>query len=255
MFMGQSLILEKLNMVGLRCLSRNTIKWIAMIAMICDHIAYQFCEEGSVCYIICRMIIGRIAFPMFVALFVDGYFRTKHPVRHLAVLFFFAVVSEPFFDILFGVHEQSVMWTWAFGWLMFLIFDKLDSSFASDPDLRKQFSDTALYIVEIGIMILFAIVATILNFDYIFVGICSMGFGYFVWKDVKQNGVLIVGIIAALIDGMCFRTYGVFLAVPVLFLYDKEHKCRYHKRLKYLFYILYPLHLGMIALFAIICQM
>lgn len=242
--MDNRLMLGKLSMGRLRCLSRNTIKWIAMMAMICDHVVYQFCEPDSLCYQIGRLIIGRIAFPIFAALFVDGFFRTKRPVKHLFVLLFFSVVSEPFFDMLFGVEEQSVMWTWTLGWLMFLIFKKLDMT----PDV----SSAVVGFVEIGIMLVFAVIATMLNLDYIFVGICSMGFGYLIWKDAKQNGLLFAGIAAALIDGLCFSTYGAFLAVPILLLYDADISCRYRKRLKYLFYVVYPLHIAVIVWLAFV---
>lgn len=253
--MSESLILEKLNIGKLRCLSRNVIKWIAMFAMICDHVAYRFCEPGASDHTIGRLIIGRIAFPMFVALFVDGFFRTKHPVKHLGILFLFSVLSEPFFDMLFGIKEQSVMWTWTLGWLMFLVFQKIETTIASDPDLKEQISGTVLFFLEIGIMLLFAVIATVLNFDYIFVGICSMGLGYLIWKDAGQYGVLFVGIIAALIDGLCFSTYGAFLSIPVLLLYDSERMCRYNKKLKYLFYVSYPLHLAVIVLFGFVLDL
>lgn len=239
-------IFNKIDLSKIKVLSRNGIKWIAMICMIIDHMGYAFFDADSFPYFVCRYLIGRIAFPLFAALFVDGFFRTKHPWKHFFRFLLFAIITEPFFDMLFGVQEQNVMFSWALGWLLLILFDKLES--------MKEVPSTCLYILEIGFMIVFAVIATFFNFDYIYVGICSMGLCYIAGKDSKCFPFWILCALTALLDGVCFNTYGTLLAVPIAFLYDPSKKCAYNTFVKYSFYAAYPIHIIAILLILFIIK-
>jgi hypothetical protein len=57
-------------------LSRNVLKWIAILTMIIDHIGAAFLTEGSTYYFICRFI-GRISLPLFAYVFADGFDRVN----------------------------------------------------------------------------------------------------------------------------------------------------------------------------------
>ena len=65
-------------MTGTRGLSRNAIKWIAMITMLVDHLGEVFVQVDTPLYTIMRLVIGRIAFPLFAFLVVDGFDRSHH---------------------------------------------------------------------------------------------------------------------------------------------------------------------------------
>ena len=81
-----------------RKLSRNQVKLIAMISMLIDHCGKAFCVPDSALYVIMRYAIGRMAFPLFLMLFIDGFYRTKRPWRHVIDLVIFSLLSEPGFD-------------------------------------------------------------------------------------------------------------------------------------------------------------
>ncbi|MCL2287285.1 MAG: conjugal transfer protein TraX [Firmicutes bacterium] len=71
------------------------LKIIALTAMIIDH-------TGKVLPDIFPfeiLVIGRIAFPIYVFLIAEGFYHTKNPVRFLVRLFTFAIISESFFDM------------------------------------------------------------------------------------------------------------------------------------------------------------
>ena len=59
-----------------RGLSGSTLKIIAVLSMIVDHWCYLFAEQGTDIYEIGRMWIGRVAFPIFCFLLVEGFQKT-----------------------------------------------------------------------------------------------------------------------------------------------------------------------------------
>lgn len=70
------------------------LKIIALITMIIDHMGVVFPETFGFEF----RVIGRIAFPIYVFLIAQGFRHTKNPIKFLARLFAFAIISEPVFD-------------------------------------------------------------------------------------------------------------------------------------------------------------
>ena len=114
-----------------RCkiLSGSMLKVIALVAMVIDHLAYTlvdyfpiledplFCigsTEITLFFIMRR--IGRLAFPIFAFLTVEGYFHTGNLRKYVGRLLLFAILSEIPFNLAMGsrifypVH-QNVLWS------------------------------------------------------------------------------------------------------------------------------------------------
>ena len=72
------------------------IKIIAFVTMLIDHIGYVFFPD----YIFLR-IIGRIAFPLFSYCLVIGFIYTKDVKKYAARVFLFAILTQPFYTLLF----------------------------------------------------------------------------------------------------------------------------------------------------------
>lgn len=72
----------------------NTLKIIALICMVLDHIAYYF--SSYIPLPICRVMryIGRSAMPIFVFLLVQGFFKTKNLKKYFTRISIFAVVTQ-----------------------------------------------------------------------------------------------------------------------------------------------------------------
>ena len=73
-------------------MNRQKLKWLAIIAMTVDHIAYLFVEQNTLLYYFMRMF-GRLTAPIMVFLLTEGYRHTRSRKKYLARLFMFAGIS------------------------------------------------------------------------------------------------------------------------------------------------------------------
>lgn len=69
------------------------LKLIAVITMTIDHIGAVLMPQYGF-----LRIIGRIAFPIYCFMLVNGFFYTKNIRKYIGRMLIFAVISEPFFD-------------------------------------------------------------------------------------------------------------------------------------------------------------
>ena len=86
-------------------LTASDLKWIALVTMIVDHMGVLWLGKGSALYWICRAI-GRLAFPLYCFLLVEGFVHTRDPKKYLGRLLTFAVISEIPYDL---VHDRLVL--------------------------------------------------------------------------------------------------------------------------------------------------
>ncbi len=96
-------------------LSQETLKVIACMTMLLDHVGAMFVRGYTL------RIIGRIAFPIFCFLMAEGAYYTKNPRKYALRLLIGALLSEIPFDLAFqrGLtwRSQSVMVTLLLGFL------------------------------------------------------------------------------------------------------------------------------------------
>ena len=96
-------------------LSQETLKIIACITMLIDHIGSVFVSGYTL------RIIGRIAFPIYCFLMAEGTYYTKNPKKYAFRLFIGMLLSEIPFDLAlrgrFTLGSQSVMVTLLLGFL------------------------------------------------------------------------------------------------------------------------------------------
>ena len=89
--------------------SSSTLKMIAVITMFIDHFGYTvvYWSDGQGQYYqLCRDI-GRIAFPIYCFLLVEGFFYTRSRLRYTVNLLIFGILSEIPFNLALGAAVRQ----------------------------------------------------------------------------------------------------------------------------------------------------
>lgn len=201
-------------------ISSFVLKKIAITSMLIDHVGAVFFPQ----YIVFR-IIGRLAFPIFCFLLMQGYFHTKNIYKYGFRLFIFSLISEIPFDLAFNnsifyKESQNVFFTLLIGLIVIYFCEKQKSMVSK------------LMICAIGM-----VVAIFLNTDYSLYGILLI-FIFYIFRKNKiyySFGTIIANIMA--IGNI--QMFSVFSLIPILLYNGKKG----FGSLKYIFYIFYPLHL------------
>lgn len=131
----------------MKIFSGSMLKLIAAVSMFIDHTAHilyrkvEFLQyslftvgakEITVYYIMRK--IGRLAFPIFCFLIMEGFIHTKNPKKYGARLLFFAILSEIPFNLMMGNSIlynkcQNVFFTLLFGVLLIYCFENIKNEF------------------------------------------------------------------------------------------------------------------------------
>ncbi len=195
------------------------LKCIAAFTMLIDHI-------GMVLYpgVTWLRAIGRLSFPIFCFVLVEGFYHTHNRRNYLIRLGLFALISEVPFDL-----ARSGTWiNPAYQNVFFTLF----LGFAMLCGLR-EFKDTVERVVVVLIAVAFA---GLLSVDYGIQGILLI-LVYAVLRDYKWPK-LILGALWNFLFRVRTQYFGVFAMLP-LALYNGEKG----RSMKWFFYIFYPAHL------------
>ena len=106
-------------------ISSFTLHVLAMALMLCDHLWATFFPYAG--WLTC---LGRIAFPIFAFMIVEGYFHSRDQKRYLLRLFLCAIVSEVPFDLIqastvFYPYHQNVLWVFVTAVLLIMGLEKI----------------------------------------------------------------------------------------------------------------------------------
>ena len=200
-----------------------TLKMIAIITMAIDHIGYIFLP-GTDYYNIFRAI-GRIAFPIFCFLIVEGFQHTNSPMNYLMRLIVFAFLSEVPFDLAFfgttlNMNNQNVFFTLAIGLACLFCLEEMNR--------RRWFS--------IFLVLLF-VVSYFIKCDYGVGGVLLICMFY-----LTRDSFWVQFVLAGLIFYMFFGPAELFGLISLILIYFYNGKRGYNKA-QWFFYIFYPLHL------------
>lgn len=218
-------------------LNRNQLKYIAIITMIMDHIAFSFIPWSNPVYFIFRFL-GKLTAPIMCYFLAEGYNYTSSKMKYGFRLFIFAIISQfafclAFYNTLF-IFKFNMICTLFICFLVLLSYDKIKNK------LIKYISIILLIIVSYfcdwgtfaPLWVLFfyifkgRITAQVISYDIITIFVIV--FKYILIKTLPWNSLLIY--------------LGLLLFIPFIYLYNGE-KGNNNKFNKWFFYIFYPLHL------------
>lgn len=229
----------------LQILSGSHLKLLALLFMTIDHSAAFLlpAKEASIWFIwgnhqissyILLRCIGRLAFPIFAFLIVEGFQHTRNRWKYGRNLFIFACISEIPWNLVntntFFYPVQNVFFTLLIGYVGLCAIETYQ---------KDRIKQTGALVILLGISIL-------LRPDY---G-CS-GFGFILLLYALYHNKLLKAII-----GSCILTskWIAGLAFIPIGMYNGQRGFIQSNTSKYLFYLYYPLHLICIYLIRIWCN-
>ncbi|SFA77241.1 TraX protein [Acetitomaculum ruminis DSM 5522] len=213
------IIIEKYNNFRNKCgISSFTLKVIAILAMLTDHIGRIFQLEYPV-----FNIIGRISFPIFAFLLVIGASHTFDIKKYKLRILIFALISEIPFDMalygeIFHFSSQNVMFTLFIGLYMI-------------EELEKN---SSIYIKAVIIII-------------------ALLWSDFMYCDYGEYGIMLILVFYYLreyfladIAGTCIvelaspfnnQVFAILALIPI-YLYNEKQGIK----MKWIAYVIYPFH-------------
>lgn len=252
-------------------MTQSTLKLLAMLFMLCDHFAKVVLSTGVLLpavgvagnqyLMIALETIGRMAFPIFAWFVAEGCRKTKNYPRYLTRLAMFAVLSEAPFQYCFYQAGQNGL-TFA---CHNVIFTMLLSA-AGIYGARK----IKAYGVPDVVAMLFPSVAVValgwvLKTDYNAWGVALILMLYYLPEKKQKLALLGCWMTVFMLfwhgwngetfvwlhpggTGLIWMWLGGMVSVPVLATYNGVRG----RKMKWLFYIFYPVHLT--VLYAISCR-
>lgn len=221
-----------------RCgLSGTALKLIACVTMLIDHIGASCIEAGVGTAANCPVsllemdrilrLIGRLAFPIFCFLLVEGFLHTHDGKQYLRRLLLFGAVSEIPFDMAFfrvpfyGGH-QNVYWTLALGVIAMAAMQR-----SQDAAGRLTWQGGAAAVAC-------ALAAELAATDYGAIGVALIAALYMTRKSRTQQSILGAGM-------MLFERTAPLAFVLTWFYNGQRGRCP--QWAKWAFYLFYPMHL------------
>lgn len=233
-------------------LSGSTLKIIAMITMLIDHIGaavlmrymlnmqnrcimdIEFYSQLFVLYRVLRGI-GRIAFPIYCFLLVEGFQKTRNLGKYILRLAVFTVIAEVPFDLCFASQPfslgyQSVMLTLLIGVLTMWVVSLLEKHVHN----RMLLVLSSAAAIAVG-----AAAAELMNTDYGYMGVACIMVIYALrrvkWLQIAGGCMVFL-----------WEVWAPIAFIPIAFYNGKRGL-----KLKYAFYLFYPLHLLILYLICV----
>ena len=235
-----------------RTFSGTALKTIACITMLVDHIGASCIEAGILtpgldagtlsqdtlsAYPLYRLdmvlrFTGRLAFPLFCFLLVEGFVHTHNVKGYLGRLVLFGLLSEVPFDLAFFrtpffPGAQNVYWTLALGVLAMAMLQK-----SEDADGNAAWMGR---LAALGC----AVVAQLAGTDYGAIGVALI-VALYLTRNSRQKQCILGAVL------MLFEITAP-LAFVLLWFYNGE-RGRCPQWAKWAFYGFYPVHLTLLAL-------
>lgn len=220
-------------------ITSSTLKCIAIVSMLIDHIGvgiYLYLPGSTIEIYRCLRGIGRLAFPIYCFLLVEGFFHTKNIKKYIGRCAIFALISEVPFDMMvtgkwWSMDLQNIYFTLTLGLCVLYGLERLKGF-----TLKKILGQIAIIALGTG-------VAQVLDFDYHYMGVLFIVMFYYCRDfDAWMRDMV----------GCCVFLYEI--PAPLAFIPIHLYHGEKGWNIKYLFYWVYPVHLlifGLIRMYVL----
>jgi hypothetical protein len=225
------------------------LKIIAAISMMIDHIGLVFFPHEEI-----FRILGRIALPIFAFMIAEGCRYTRNKLRYFLTVFLLAFICQTVYLVYNGDTYMSILVTFSLAILMIyalqyfksVLFDK------SKSVLEKVISFLIFALSVITVYYL----NTVLEIDYGFFG-CLLPVFVAIFHPTKNARMeyikkfdklpvyivsLGIGMLLLALNSESIQYWSFIALIPLLLYSGKRGKAR----IKYFFYVFYPVHLLLI---------
>lgn len=242
-------------------ISGSTVKMIAIVTMLVDHTAAVVleriiadCSYGTadellgilkVLYFVMRLI-GRLGFPLFIFLLVEGYCHTRSRWKYLTRMFLFALFSEIPFDIAFNLNSQqvfsghifefsyqNVFFTLSIGLLTIIVINIVDKAKLNIYETRQR--DIVKAQIKVIVIAFGMGLAFILKTDYSYVGVLAIAVMYMSRRNKIRASVATCTV---LLFSSVSEVTAYLTILPIA-----NYNGKRGWNVKWIFYLFYPLHL------------
>ena len=211
-----------------RKLTSNQLKLLAMLTMTLDHIGVQMFPGA-----LWLRIVGRLAFPIYAYMIAEGCAHTRNRSKYLLQMAGLALLCQLVYFFAMGSLFQCILVTFTLSILLI---------YACDTGSRPLIGLTLLGVAFITVALPRLLPATDFAVDYGFFGVL-VPVAVYLGKTRREKLLFTAGALAALAWSVGGIQWYSLAALFPLALYGGQ---RGKRRIKWLFYLYYPLHLAAI---------
>lgn len=196
--------------------------------------------------------IGRMAFPIYCFLLVEGFLHTRSVQKYAIRLFLFALVSEIPFDLAltgqwWSMECSNVFFTLVIGLILIWGLSYVEKFYEFWQEKKWDFFMGKLVVLLLGGIVAIAlgsVAEILLKTDYGMAGVWAIAVLY-LFRQTKELG-FILSILLLSVMSSSTEILALLMLVPLM-KYDGTRG----KNIKYVFYAFYPVHLLVLALICI----
>lgn len=240
----------------IQCLSAFSLKILACVFMLVDHIGCILLQD-----VIVLRYIGRLSFPIFAYFIAEGCRYTKNKLKRFLSVFVLGLVCELVFIIFSKEYYGNILLTFSVSILLIYLLDSVKKAYFKS----KKLFFVLMLSLGTALVLTYAFCKTV-GLDYGFFGVLAPvlavafdnlgGVSKKLYGCIERKTVSLFMLSVSLLMICIFWDYEDYqilslLSVVLLALYNGE---RGKHRLKYFFYFFYPLHLAILQGIAFVFQ-
>lgn len=244
------------NKFSARVLSACTLKILACVFMLVDHMGVVFFPQYE-----WMRIVGRLAYPLFAFFIAEGCRYTRNKLKRFLSVFVLGLICEGVYIAFTGEYYGNILLTFSLSILLIYLLQASKKVFC-----RCRFTGAMMFVLFGASLFLAYLFCKHIGVDYGFCGVITPVL-VTVFDSVSDSAkqkynlvhsriislfMLAVGLVLMALEKTALGCQlWALLALVLLVLYNGQ-KGRYS--LKYAFYLFYPLHLATLQIIDTIIQ-